>query len=561
MEREQGGQVTRLDVPVNRYLSAAFESGQGDSMYRAVSNTTEDELNTGDTSKVLQPQEAQAKYGVGNLKFDRPVNESMASSMSEREKNRMDQEMYLYSGATKGRFLPGMAASILGASANPLDLGSMFVPFVGEAGKVEAATRVGRILQRGLIPMESIVRSGIPTPRLVANMAQGAMWMGMADIPKLYEAHVESQPMPDVGADMVGQAAFAALLHGAGAGLRMLSNKTHEVMSKQAMNDFLEDKPISAHTYIPLDEHVIQWQAIEQDRQLREQAANNISMSGIRADVVREHGEYPIDAALRSKLTDEVRTGAAHSLIDTEGMGPASQLDEGFVTDKGRFVSREEAHSLATGDEGSYNHLLLDNDKKLTSEALHSKSDPDYLSHNERTMFDNLREQYHMTDAEALNKVREARMQRREQRILSNPIVQKDIAARRQSAIDRWVEDRKAQLRNPIDPEVKRAAETPTVPREQVERYAGPDEALNKSLDDDVETMTGVKPEPVSEINPDHEEYQRLVDKMRSATDKFAVAGEIEKIKNKYGGMVPPQKMPIPHAIDTAVECLLAKLL
>lgn len=505
VEAEQNGQVTKIDVPVSRYLAEAFHAGQGDSMYRAMSNITEDDLNTG-TKNVLQPDQANAKYGVGSLKFEHPVDEALASVLSEREKNKMDQDMYLYSGATRGRFLPGMAASILGATANPLDLGSMFIPFVGEAAKVPAVTRVGRILQRGLISQESIAKTGIPAPRLVANMVHGAAWMGMADIPKMYEAHIENRPMPDVGLDMLGQAGFAAILHGAGAGLRMLSSKTHEVMAKQAMNDFLEDKPITAHIYIPLDEEVIKQQAMEHDRVLREQAANEINLQEIKNDLVKEKGEYPIDAATRSKDTGEVRTAAAHSLIDINGMGT---VEEGFVTDNGRFVSREEAHALAVGEDGSYNHHLLDNDKKLTSEQLHETSDPDYLSHNERVMFDDLKEQYQMTDAEALNKIREARMKKREQRILANPEVQKEIEVRRQAAIERWVEDKKRELNQPARPEVDKLAKETTVPREQVQKYAGDDAALNKSLDDDVaELKQSLKP---SERPPEVDHFEAVL--------------------------------------------------
>lgn len=522
IEPEQSGQVTKLDVPVSRYLSESFEAGQGESMYRAVSQTTEDQLDTGDSSKTLQPDEAQAKYGVGSLKFTQPVKESMANAMAERERNQMDHEMYLYSGATRGRLLPGMAASILGASANPLDLGSMFIPFVGEAGKVPAATRVGRALQRGLIPMETIEKTGIPAPRLVANMAQGAAWMGMADIPKMYEAHVENQPMPAIGADMVGQAAFAALLHGAGVGLRFISSKTHEVMAKQAMNDFLDDKSISAHTYIPLDEHVIQWQAMEHDRQLREQAANETNLAGIKRDIIKEKGEWPVDAAIKNTETGEVRTGPAHSLIPHDDWSEIPRED-GFVTDKGRFVDRKEAAILAGVEDPEYNHLHLEGDKELMSESLDSMSDPDYLHPAERKTFDDIKEQYQMTDAEALNKIREIRQQKRENRILSNPDVQREIEVRRQAAIDRWVEDKKKQLKNPIDPEVNRAAEEPTIPRDQVERYAGDDAALDKSLDDDIEELGGITPAE-AKLNKEKEvdELQKMLDEASADSNSDA---------------------------------------
>jgi len=230
------------------------------------------------------------------------------------------------------------------------------------------------------------------------------------------------------------------------------------------------------------------------------------------------------------------------------------------MTDKGRFVNREEAHQLATGSGGEYNHLMLGNDKSLTSESLHEQSDPDYLSHDERTMFDNLKEQYHMTDAEALSKVRESRLQKRQSRILANPEVQEKIKELRQQAVDKWVKDKKAELANPVSQETKRTATEPTIPQEVTHKYVGDDAHLNKSLDDDLQEATGERPK-TDEVNPDHEKYQELVKGMKTAEDKFVHAGEIEKLKNKYGGMIPPEKMPIPNAIDTAVDCILAKLL
>jgi hypothetical protein len=459
-----------------------------------------------------------------------------------------------------------MAAQILGATANPVDFGSMFIPFVGEEGRAAELFAAGRTtagyLRRGLVTSEQIARTGVPVPKLVSSVAQATVWQGMADVPKMYEAHVEGQPMPNVGLDVLGQAAFAGLLHGAGEGLKLLRPDTHDVMTKQAMNDFLQDRDTSAHQYIPMDEHVIQYQAMEHDRQLREQAANSVDVGQIKRDVVKEQGEYPIDAALHNRETGEVRTGSAHPFIEGYENSSESKWNadyhpdapwlRGFVTDQGRFVERHEADQM-TGSGGDF----------LTSEAMHSgTSDPDWLSHDERTLFDNLKEQYGHTDAEAINKVRDAREQRRQQRILSNPNVQREIEARRQGAIDKWVSDKKQELKNPVPREVQRAATEPLVPRDEVEHRNGDEDHLNRSLDEDIESLRG-EPMKLPDVNPDHEKYQQLVESMKNMepADKFKTSGEIEKLKNKYGGMVPPEKMPIPSAIDAAVECLLAEII
>ena len=457
IEPEIDGRVERLDVPIGQFLSESFKAGQDQSMYRAVANTTEDQIDKSNQgARTIQPDEANKKYAIGDLKFTDPVNESLAQTMNERERQRMDHEMYLYSGATKGRFLPGMVASIAGAMANPLDFGSMFIPFVGEAGKAKAVGTIGRMLERGLIPAETFNK--VPVPKLVASMAQATMWQGMAEIPRIYESHVENQPMPLITKDLLGQAAFAGILHGVGAGLKFLSDKTHEVIAKQNFNDWINDRELSGHQYIPMDEHVIQFKAEEQLRQLREEAANHIDTDMIKRDVVKQEGEYPTDAALWNRETGEKRTGPAHPLIEgyedsTEAVGhpdhdPDKPWIRGFVTDRGRFVQRDLADQM-TGSGGDF----------LTAEGLHAgTSDPDWLSHDERTQFDNLKEQYGYSDAEALNKVRESREQRRQQRILANPRVQAEVERQRQLAMDRWVEDQKERLKNPVSKEVQKLA-------------------------------------------------------------------------------------------------------
>lgn len=515
IEPEDSGRVTKLDVPVSRYLSSAFALGQSDSMYSAVANTTEDQIDKSyQGGKMLEPDEANKQYGVGDLKFTQPVNSTMAATMSERERTKMDAEMWLTSGATKARFLPGMAAGVLGATANPLDFGSMFVPFVGQEGKIATLGKLSNTLRRGLITQEVITRTGIPVPKLIGSMAQAGMWQGMAEIPKVVQSINESQPLPNIGADELGQLAFAGILHGVGEGLKLMRPETHDAMTKQAVNDFVNDKTTSVHQYIPMDEHVIQYQAMEHDRQLREEAANNVDIDKIKRDVVSEKGEYPIDAAIRNKDTGEVRTGPAHPLIDVEDWGGPNDgnfgeakpeykgVDEGFVTDKGRFVSRDEADKL-TGSGGDF----------LTSEALHSPSDPDWLAHNERTKFDDLKEQYHYTDAQAMNVIRDDRVKRREQRILANPDVQKEIESRRQQAIKDWVDKKKQEIANPVPKEVRQTATTPIVPRDQVEKYNGDAEHLNKSLDEDIEGLTGEKDAHNQNVDEHVENLAKIIGK------------------------------------------------
>jgi len=556
IEPETSGRVTKLDVPIAKYLSESFKAGQDESMFRAVSNITEDKINGHPAnSPTLSADDANQKYGIGNLKFTEPVNESLASMMHSREQDRMDREMYLYSGATKARFLPGMAASILGASANPLDFGSMFIPFVGAGEKVAQAGRVAKILERGLIPFEAIEKTGIPAPKLIASMAQGTAWMGMAEVPKVIESRMENQPLPSIGSDLIGQAALAAMFHGVGVGLRYLGAKTHEAMSKQAMNDFLQDKDFTAHEYIPLDEHVIAFQAMEREIQLRHEGEQTISLSKIAEEYKDKNLEYSVAAALREPINAEgqqpIHTGPTHwSIPGAEKMPEGTE--RGMWTNKGRFVSMEEAQKL---------HGLPESDYPTSEHILYGAETPDEMSPAERNVYADMLERG-FTDREALNTVRSQQKERMENNFFSKPEVKADIERLRKEAIDKFVEARKAELADPVPKEVRQTATTPLVEQEHVEKYNGDEAHINKSLDDDIQSMTG---EPsgldLDKPNPDHEEYQKLVDSMKTADDKFAIAGQIEKLKNKYGGMVPPEKLPVVNAINTAIDCILKKLL
>lgn len=476
IEPETYGRVTRLDVPVSRYLSESFSMGQDESMFRAVSNITEDKI--APPSATLGAEEANQKYGIGSLKFSAPVSESMASAMSERERTRMDKEMYLYSGATKGRFLPGMAASILGASANPLDFGSMFIPFVGEAGKIEGATRVAAILRRGLVPAESFDKIPMAN-KLVKSMAQGTMWMGMAEIPKMYEAHIENQPMPDVTLDLLGQAGFAAILHGAGVGMRLLGDKTHEAMTRQAMNDFMEDKPISAHQYIQLDEHVIQFQAVQRELQLRADAEQHVDFDKIKAEHIDKNLEYAVSAAIRSAPDETgqqpVHTGLAHWVIPQAFEEGA---ERGMWTNRGRFVTQEEAAKL---------HGLTEKDP-TSEQLLYGTTDMGALGPEEKKVYQGLLDSGH-TEPDAMAILRSSIHDRMVKSFLSRPEVQRDIEQQRQQAIDKWVEDKRQELKNPVSQEIKTAATEQTVSPKDVQRYSGDLEQMNKTLDEDLEGM------------------------------------------------------------------------
>lgn len=466
-QNEEMRPIDRVPTPLSRYLSTAFASGQSDSVASHLNHILDDDnLNNVDpNARTLTADEANQKYGVGDLKFNQPVKEPLAQAMSEREKDKMDRDVLLYSGGTDLAHKAGaMAMQALGATANPVDFSSMFVPFVGE-GKYALIARSAF--------------KALPAPRLVESMVQASLWQAtFGEIPRAIESYQEHQNISPlgVGGDLLGQAVFAAGLHGAGAILNRMVPRNREEMAKTAMNQWVNDEDVKVHDMIPLDQHVIEYQAMERDRQLRQEAANSIDQSAIRKEAMDKYSEYPIDAALRSRSTGEIRTGPIHSLIEgyensSEAKGhedyhPDAEWSRGFLTDKGRFIGREEADQM-TGSGGDF----------LASESLHNPSDPDWLAHGERVKFDELKERG-MTDAQALNEIRTDRVKRREQRLLANPDVQQDIQNLTQKAIADYIDKKRQERENPPAKEPVQHAAT----AEEVRTYTGDSQKLTSSI-------------------------------------------------------------------------------
>jgi hypothetical protein len=478
------GVITHLDTPMSSFLSHSFQLGQDESMYRAVSHITEDQIDKNAESPTLSADDAQKKYGVGDLKFTQPVKDSLAQAMSEREKNRMDQEMWLQGNSGKTRFLPGMAAGILGATANPLDFGSMFIPFVGEAGKGEAVGRIAMALRRGLIPARTF--ENLPASKLVSTMAQAGMWQGMAEVPRVLESHIENQPMPNIGADELGQMAFAGVLHGLGEGLKFLHPDTHDAIAKQTFNDFIDDKDsTAAQQYIPLDEHVI-------DFKLRQEADQNFNEAQANRSIFKELDERPILPAVKNSATGEVVTGPSHEEIGISG----EHWNEGFVTDKGNFVDRDKAGHLAGTDDGyGYNHTVQDTDNKMFA-GKHDEVNPTLLGdNNEADFYNHLITDTGASHPEAMQKVLDRRQETRLQRFVNSPEGQARKEQLRQAAIDKFISDKKQELKNPVSQQTKQTALAKTVPPKDVEKYNGDQDHLSKSLDEDIHGLGGKTPE------------------------------------------------------------------
>lgn len=353
------GRITHVDVPLGEYVSNAFDQGVSDSMFTSIMRIRE--LDLEQTGRVLTPEEANATYGLkGILEFDKPTYESEARVLRERKDAELRRNFYLASGNPDGLFsfrgAMGLGAGMLGNVLNPLDLAANFIPVVGSEAQALRAAKLGRgafrqALERGLFAAESLGR--LPAPRLTTALVNAGVGNIVAEIPHIVSA-IESKenytPLDSVIGVATGTALGASLhigLHQAAKIFNKLMVETKTEMLKKAINDFVTGKDIDVTTYVEIDENMIA-ERVKFNEQAAQQDANaRVDVEKIKARLREKYGEYPVKAAFKFS-NGEIRTAPAHYLIDIAGLDPDSfnAYQEGFVTNRDRFITREEAEAL-----------------------------------------------------------------------------------------------------------------------------------------------------------------------------------------------------------------------
>lgn len=455
------GTVTHVSVPLGRYLGESFAAGQHDTVLNSLNrisefNVADDDLD----SPILDAKTANEKWGVGNLKFTEPVRESTARLMNQRKRDEMDREFFLSQGSSAGRFLPGMAASMLGAVSNPLDLGLMFVPFVGEeAAAAKATTVFGRMAARRLVTREALQAAFPAAPRLTEAVINGMVGQTLFEIPNIVaSAQDQANYGPKQAAfNILTGGAFAAAMHGLGVVMQRLGRGTREEMARQALNQMLRDETVKVHQYVSVDEGAILEKLKFDADASRSAAYANINMDDIAKAVREQYGERVASPAI--KMVDgTIRTGPSHedtisaywkeigvkddatiNDISPEQKEKLRLEEEGFVTDKGRFISREEAGKLVGLHDVGYNHLMHENDKLLSEQI--STANPEQLGAAEFDRYNQLIEENpQLSKVDALKKIVEEREGRRNRYLMEQPHIQELVERERQRAIEAFIE-------------------------------------------------------------------------------------------------------------------------
>jgi hypothetical protein len=263
--------------------------------------------------RILDPAEANEKYGLGGqLKFDEPIKEEAAQLMYRRKVDEIDRSYLISSGQTTGMRQAGsFAVSMAATLIDPINVASMFIPVVGEA-------RIARFAQ-------SFGGSALKQ-RLIQGAATGLMGTAMIEpfilLPALQEQ--ANYNLKDSAINLGFGAALGGMLH-AGLGvigdrLKKMSPKDSDVIFEAAMNNVLKDEPVTAPAKV--------------------------------AEFVDELNPERIESAAVRLPDGTVKTGATHAEIaagiDLDNLPKGEHtLSDGFVTESGRFVEREEAAMIA----------------------------------------------------------------------------------------------------------------------------------------------------------------------------------------------------------------------
>ncbi|UOF78035.1 putative internal virion protein [Caudoviricetes sp.] len=274
------GTVTEVPVPIGRYLDNMYEAGKHDTILESLNRITELSFADYDeNSPILDPVTANQKWGVGNLKFEQPVRESAARIMNQRKRDEMDREFFLGNGGSAMRFVPGMAAAVLGSVSNPVDLGAMFIPFVGEEAAAAKATGVvGKALARRLVTRETLKEIFPRAPFLAESVINGMAGQALFEVPVVVSAMQDhaDYTIADSAFNIGVGGAFSAAMHGVAKLFTKLDRGTKEQMAKQALNQFLKDENISVHEFASIDKNALAEAAKFDATAARAEAIQNI---------------------------------------------------------------------------------------------------------------------------------------------------------------------------------------------------------------------------------------------------------------------------------------------
>jgi hypothetical protein len=444
IEPRTTGELQSPGVSLGRYLSASADQGFNDNIFSVVGRMVEDQIYK--EGPILQPDELNKRYGIkGELNFDKPEYEAIANLRNTRKRKEMERAYYLGEGSDglfSGRGLAGLGVGMLASMANPLDLGLAFMPITGSLSRAKALESAGvggmRVaLAKGLITEEAMIASRIPAPKFFSAMIDGTVSQAAVEIPLAYQ-NVKDQAnygLDDFFTNIALGGAFSGainltgrLLEPAFRKLAGASPEARETMLRQAIQQVLRDEEIKVHNYVKLDDAAIIARA---ENELGLQAEREIDMGKLQEEVLAKFDEKIVSAAVKT-TEGEIKTGPIHALIERD----TPNAIDGFVTDSGRFITRDEASELA-----GITHSAGSEDFDIAEPEFQIPGVPKTTT-TERNQFNMMRQKGETVEEarQAILDFRQARAAQALKNKLNSPAVQKAIAEEKQRQINEWRE-------------------------------------------------------------------------------------------------------------------------
>lgn len=538
--------MTQFDVPMSQFLGVAFEQGVHDSAFNSIMELTEKSLEQ--DGRTLTPKEANELYGLPTLTFDSPVRESEARLLNQRKQSELRRQFYLGQGnpggLLSGRGIAGLGASMLGSISNPLDFSLNFMPIVGSEAAVAKLASMGRgtfrqSLARGFITQESLALKVPLAPKLTESLIQGFVGNMAAEVPHLMNeiSSKGNYTSEEAAINIVAGTAIGGALHlGITSAARIFARAsavTRETMLRRAVDDFVNGRDTRVHQLVSVDENIIR-DRVRFDEQVAGDLRFANSLDEARAIVRQEQQEYPAKAAVVNSETGEVRTGPHHWMIYVDDWSEKAMQDleknRMMVTNKGRVISMDEAAELGRMKK------IEGVDRVVSEQFVQESSDPDYLSPEDRSIFDAMREDG-LTDAEAITELRKIFKNRIDDHFFSRPEVQRAVEEEHARVIAEHIEverqswDEEGRFRKEYRAEMERqVAEGRTLTPEQAREWGF----------EDHKSASAVMKQQEQELQ---KELEALADELGDEAknlpegEKFDIEAALEKLKIKGDGL------------------------
>lgn len=297
IEPNRTGEISRYDIPINRWLDLKFESGRDFTAGGAISRMTEDAIADGPE---VSAELANKEWGIpGYLKFDGPIKAQVAALRNARKLRELELTAHLnaadHSWASwKG--VAGFGAQMVGNISHPLDFGLMFLPVVGSSMKAKAAADAGRgivrqAIARGVFTEEALA-ARIAFPRFGAAVIDGTIGNALAEIPVFVQKTRDQADygVSDAAINIAGGGVFAGALHlgfrGLARAFDRLSPEIKEHMLQHEADAFLKSETPVTSKIAQVDENAI---ALRVEEDLRAEG------------LVSVESEMAIEAAIRAR--------------------------------------------------------------------------------------------------------------------------------------------------------------------------------------------------------------------------------------------------------------------